>query len=228
MVAAGWIGIWYKFSREVSQPDWVAQNGRDQFLYGSAGAEKSSGMPYWIWLVLPRIFPEYMPGTGGYASLGFSWEETIEMPVGFSKKTVGYVRPAGNCAICHAYSKSNGPDAAPTVFSAGMGHTAELDKLMVFYKKCAEDPRFNADDILSEVNMATKLSLLDRLIYRFVLIPRTRQRILHGEPMIIDAALWQHSHRHAGPGYRSRLEPLKSSLSGEEKTALSEYLKTLP
>ena len=69
---------------------WITADERSNFLYGSVGAEREAGIPYWIWLALPRMFPEYMPGNGGYVSLGFSWEEGKEMPAGFSKKTVGY------------------------------------------------------------------------------------------------------------------------------------------
>jgi hypothetical protein len=229
VVAVAGVAIWYKLFRAAPQPGWITANQRDTFLYGSAGAEENAGIPYWIWLALPRIFPEYLPGPGGYASLGFSWEETIEMPVGFSKKTVGYVRVAGNCAICHAYSRPNGPDEAPTVFAAGPGHTAEVQKLLQFYKQCAQDPRFNANNILGEVAMATKLSFLDRLIYRYILIPRMRQRFLKQDSVMIDAALWRHSQDpHSDPAFRQQMQALEPGLQGAEKDALVEYLKTLP
>ncbi|MBM80122.1 MAG: hypothetical protein CMJ78_05950 [Planctomycetaceae bacterium] len=45
--------------REVPQEFASAE---DRFKYGSVGAEEDQGIPYWIWLVLPRIFPEYLPG----------------------------------------------------------------------------------------------------------------------------------------------------------------------
>jgi hypothetical protein len=152
LAGAAAFGVWYKMYRVAAQPGWITADKRDDFLYGSLGDEGTAGIPYWIWLTLPRIFPEYLPGEGGYAALGFSWEESKEMPAGFAKQTVGYVRVAGNCAICHAYSRSNGPDAAPTVFAAGPGHTAEVQSLLVFYQRCAQDPRFNADNILDEVS----------------------------------------------------------------------------
>jgi hypothetical protein len=228
MLAVAGIATWYKMFREVPQPGWITADQRDNFLYGSTGAEDTAGVAYWIWLVLPRIFPEYMPGPGGYAALGFSWEETNEMPVGFSKKTVGYVRVAGNCAICHAYSRPNGPDDAPTVFAVGPGHTAEVEKLLLFFKKCAQDPRFNADNILGEVYMATKLSFLDRLIYRYILIPRTRERLLKQDSVIIDAALWSHGRDpHSGAIFRHRMRVLETDLKGAEKDAAVEYLNTL-
>ena len=229
VLAAAGTAAWYKMLRGAAQPASITASQRNNFLYGSVGAEDAAGIPYWIWLALPRIFPEYTPGPGGYASLGLSWEETREMPVGLSKKTIGYVRVAGNCALCHAYSRLNGPDEAPTVFAAGPGHTAEVQKLLLFFKQCAQDPRFNADNILGEVYMATKLSFLDRLIYRYILIPRTRQRLLRQDSVIIDAALWRHSQEpHSGAGFRQRMEALESGLEGAEKDALVEYHKTLP
>src|SRR5216683_6237055 len=81
------ITYWYKFRSDVPQPAWIAATARDSFLYGSTGAERHAGIPYWIWLVLPRIFPEYVPYPGGYVALGMTWEEGKEMPAGFSKKT---------------------------------------------------------------------------------------------------------------------------------------------
>ena len=61
-------------------------------------------MPYWIWLVLPRIFPEYLPRPGGYASLGMLARDGHEMPIGLSKVTVGFPRVGINCAMCHTAS----------------------------------------------------------------------------------------------------------------------------
>jgi hypothetical protein len=226
LVLAG-VAIWYKMFREAPQPAWITATQRDDFIYGSAGAEETGGIPYWIWLVLPRIFPEYMP-EGGYAALGLSWEETREMPVGLSKKTVGYVRVAGNCALCHAYSRSNGLDYAPTIFAAGPGRMAAVQNLLLFFKQCAQDPRFTAGDLLGEIASWTRLSLVDRLIYRFILIPRTRKRFLQQDSAILDSALWRHSQDpRSGTVFRTRLQTLESGLQGAEKDALVEYLKTL-
>jgi len=69
------ISAWANLGRELPQPAWITADPRSNFLYGSVGAERDAGIPYWIWLALPRIFPEYMPGNGGYVSVGLSWEE---------------------------------------------------------------------------------------------------------------------------------------------------------
>ena len=186
--------IWYKFYREAAQPNWITSDQRNNFIYGSIGTESTAGIPYWIWLALPRMFPEYLPGPGGYASLGFPWEEGREMPVGFSKKIVGYVRVAGNCAACHAVSYRKALDDVPAVVPLMPSHDSRTDRLLLFFAQCAKDPRFNPTDILAEINMATKLSLLDRMIYRFFLIPRTRKAMLDGRSVFIGAELRAHSH----------------------------------
>ena len=82
------------------------------FKYGSTGGERESGIPYWIWKVLPKMFPEYLPGNkDGYASIGVYWIAGEELPVGFSKKTLGVIpRVAPNCAFCHQGSYRLHPD----------------------------------------------------------------------------------------------------------------------
>jgi hypothetical protein len=53
---------WYKLFREVDQH---FDSMDEYFKYGSIGTEQAQGVPYWIWLVLPRLFPEYLPRPGG-------------------------------------------------------------------------------------------------------------------------------------------------------------------
>jgi len=147
-------------------------------FYRSVDAGAAEGVPYWIWLVLPRIFPDYVPGTGGYAAFGLSWQETKEMPVGFAKQRVGYIRVTGNCALCHAIRHDRTDGLPPDVTLAYGAKPTDIQPLLDFYRNCARDPRFTADDILAEVGNATKLSLADRLLYRCVLIPRARRMLL--------------------------------------------------
>jgi hypothetical protein len=196
-VVAG-ITAWTKLHNDVRQPKWWITDPKAppdklrEFLYGSVGAEGEAGMPYWIWLVLPRMFHEYVTEPGGYAGLGRPWEEGMEMPAGFSKKTVGYVRVAGNCALCHAVSRP-GPSGAPVVAVGGPGQTTDIQPLLSFFTKCAQDPRFNSDEILAQIDQVTKLSVVDHLLYRFVLIPQTRQAFRNG-PVLLDAELRDHPH----------------------------------
>jgi len=184
-----WANLW----RELPQPQWITADKRDNFLYGSVGGERDAGIPYWIWLALPRMFPEYMPGNGGYLSVGLSWEEGKEMPAGFSKKTVGYVRVAGNCAICHAASYRSGPDEGPEVVPVVPGRSSDVQALLTFFQQCAQDPRFNSTEIMTEINSATNLTWFDSLLYRYVLIPRTRRQLLSETDVVLDSVLRSHS-----------------------------------
>jgi hypothetical protein len=209
------ITAWYKLYREVKQPGWIAQKPSDDFFYGEIGNASTAGMPYWIWLVLPRVCKEQMPGEGGYAALGRPWDEGVEMPAGFAKQTVGYVRVAGNCALCHASSSPPSPEGVRSVVVAPRGQAgqaADIRPLLTFFRQCAESPHYNADEILSEIDMTTKLSFVDHLLYRFVLIPRTRRALRH-ERVLLDPELRNHSQHPDAP------------FSDERRQALAAWLK---
>src|SRR5262245_12527155 len=85
LVAIVSIFTWYELFRVVPQDDSILRNPETKFKYGSLGAEGDRGIPYLVWMVLPRIFPDLMPGPGGYKSFGLVWEDGNEMPVGFAK-----------------------------------------------------------------------------------------------------------------------------------------------
>jgi len=210
------IAIWRTFCRDVPQPQWIRADQRSTFLYGAVGAKEAQGIPYWIWLALPRLFPEYMPGPGGYVSLGLSWEETLEMPVGFAKKTVGYVRVTGNCALCHSHRSDRGPGGIRTVSVSAPGQTTDVQPLLTFFRQCAQDPRFNASEILAEVGNATKLSLLDRLLYRFVLIPRTRRALRDPENLVFAPALQGHARNPKAAFTEQRMKELEEWMRAQQ------------
>jgi len=209
------ITIWNKFYRELPQPEWIHATQRSAFLYGAVDARDTQGIPYWIWLALPRMFPEHMPGAGGYASLGLSWEETLEMPVGFAKQTVGYTRVTGNCALCHVTSRPDGPGGILVPVVVVRGHTRNIQQLVTFLKECAEDSRFNASEILAEVDNATKLSFSDRMLYRYVLIPRTKEALKDPQGVIFAQALEAHTKNPKIGFSDQRMKELEAWLSAQ-------------
>jgi hypothetical protein len=77
---------WYKFFRVVPQPEFA--DAEAEFKYRSLGAENELGIPFWVWLVLPKNFPELMPGPGGYGAFGFPWEQGEEVPVGMRRNSI--------------------------------------------------------------------------------------------------------------------------------------------
>ena len=180
LAVGAYIG-WDRGFREYPQPDWVNATPEMRFKYGSIGAEQDAGIPYWIFYVLPRLFPDKLPGPGGYASLGVPWEQGQELPVGFTKKTIGFPRVANNCAVCHTTTYRSKPNENPTFINAGPGHTTDVEGFFRFLIDCAKDPRFNADNLMSEINLVTKLDIIDKMLYRFFIIPITKKRLIERE-----------------------------------------------
>lgn len=170
-------GAWYNIFRDVPQPAWITEDPEANFLHGSIGAEGQAGMPYWIVVVLPRIFDDLLPGPGGYASLGLPWQEGSELPVGFSKKRVGFDRVGFNCALCHATQYRTQPEETPTIVAAGGSHTADIQGLLDFFSRAANDSRFSAETIMTQIDMAYRLNMVERVLYKYMLIPITRKRL---------------------------------------------------
>ncbi len=69
----------------------------------------------------------------------------------------------------------------PVFVPTGPNHTLNLQAFFRFAVDCAKDPRFNADEIMSQIALVYDLPFLDKLIYRYVLIPVTKKRLLERE-----------------------------------------------
>ena len=91
-----------------------------------------------------------------------AWEQGQELPVGFTKKIIGFPRVANNCAVCHTASYRTKPDEKPTFVPAGPDHTPNVEAFFRFLVDCAKDPRFNADNLMREIELVTDLSWIDR------------------------------------------------------------------
>jgi hypothetical protein len=207
IVAAGAaLFVYNAFFREEPPPFFVSDE--EHFLYGSTGTEAEQGVPYWIWLVLPRIFPEHLPGPGGYASIGVLARDGHEMPIGLSKVTVGFPRVGINCAMCHAASFRARPDDVPTVYPAAASHQTGEQEYLRFLIACASDARFTAGRILDEIAKNTRLSFIDRLMYRFAIIPGTRRALLR----LRDQDGWMDRRPEWGRGRIDPFNPVKFTI----------------
>ena len=214
-VIGGW-AVWYNFFRTHAQPAWVTQTARNHFLYGSIGQEGVEGVPYWIYIVLPKVFPEYLPAPGGYAALGMSWEPgpagknqpPHELPMGVTRKFIGFDRAGLNCAFCHVSRVRLSPDQAiPNYYVGGPAHVFRVQDYQWFLFRSAADPRFNAATLMAAIGGVTKLSLRERILYRFILIPATRSAILKQR----DEFRWQFTHNRPpqGPGQVDPFNPVR-------------------
>jgi hypothetical protein len=211
LVGGAGLFLWYKLFREV--PTYYADD-TDHFKYGSIGNEADGGIPYWIWLALPRVFPEHLPGNGGYASFGMVFEPGQwkgdqwvggEVPVGFSKKTIGFPRVAMNCALCHHTTVREPGQASPKIYTAGPSHQLNLQGYLRFLFKCAHDDRFTADILLEEMSYDVDLGPLDKVLYRYVIIPKTRRGLFELEKQYD----WMASRPEWGRGRVDAFNPVK-------------------
>ena len=187
----------------------------DHFKYGSTGGERESGIPYWIWKVLPKMFPEYLPGktyTPGteYISLGFLYEPGKDLPIGASRRnTQGIDRVFLNCAICHAGSVRETPQSSPFIYTGMPSNTVDLEAFERFIFACASDQRFNAPRIMAEMeSIGAKYDFINRLIMRYYAIPFMRERLLmlKGHFRFVE---WEPE---AGPGRTDTFNPAKTLL----------------
>jgi mono/diheme cytochrome c family protein len=187
---AGAGGIWWKFFREAPQS--LADDAA-RFKYGSLDGEAIAGIPYPIFMILPRIFPDlieryategYGPAKaayGGYGAFGLAWEEGQRLPVGLSIRQLGYDRVTMNCALCHTTRYRLTLDEPPHIAGGGPAHTLNLQGLLRFLFAAAHDQRFTAARMLPEIALHFPLDALDSAIYSTVLIPGTRTALLLAE-----------------------------------------------
>ncbi|MBR8827508.1 MAG: cytochrome c [Gomphosphaeria aponina SAG 52.96 = DSM 107014] len=193
---------WYNLLREV--PTYY-ESPEEHFKYGSIGTENAEGIPYWIWLVLPRIFPEYLPGQGGYTSLGLTWEEGKETPVGISLKTIGFPRQGITCAVCHTATYRQSPEAKPIIVPTGPSNKFDSQSYVRFLFASANDPRFTPDYILEAIAYNHQFSWWEKQLYRFLIIPQTKQSLLQQQ----ESLAWMDSRPNWGPGRIDPFNPVK-------------------
>jgi len=66
------------------------------------------------------------------------------------------------------------PIETPTIVAGGGSHTTDIQGLLEFFSRAAEDERFNADNILYEIDLTYRLSMVERAMYKYLLIPVVR------------------------------------------------------
>jgi mono/diheme cytochrome c family protein len=181
----------------------------EYFKYGSIGNDGASGIPYPIWVAMPEVCAHHLPRPQGYAAFGLLYERgrnpAVDTPVGFSRAKVGVERMSINCAVCHTVRARPAADAEPQLYFGGAANTVDIQGYQRFLSRCAADDRFTADHLIPAMAAKIHLSWLDRLMYRFVLIPFVRKRLLEqGE-----AFAWANRRPAWGPGRIDPFNPVK-------------------
>lgn len=169
----GGFGYWYYLKRDVpvrySDPI-------ERFKYQSIGDEVT-GIPYYIWKVLPAICAEYLPEQG-YAGFGFTFEPGHERPVGVTLRTVGIPRAGINCATCHTGTIRKTPDAPREVLLGSPSHQLDLQAYARFLLKCVASDNYQTDTVMAAIQRNEHLGPLDSLVYRYAIVPGTKSEII--------------------------------------------------
>jgi mono/diheme cytochrome c family protein len=154
---------------------------QEHFKYGSIGSDSENGVPYWIWRVLPRLFPEHLPDRPGEGleRVGFIYESPDrDRPIGTSLREYPVARIGLNCAACHTGVLQD-TAGGERQFVLGMpAHQFDIESYFRFLFACAADPRFNPDTLIAAIKEENpSFSVVDELLYRFLIVPQTRDAL---------------------------------------------------
>jgi hypothetical protein len=181
------------------------------FKYGSTGGERRDGIPYWYWVALPELFPEYLPDKKpgrGYSSFGMIYEKDkdprYDLPVGVSMRNyrgidVVYL----NCASCHTGTVRDTPGSEPRVIPGMPANTFDLGAWGQFLTDVPLGEKFSGQRLMDQIEKmqsdprrrAPKPDFINRLIFRYVAADLMRDQllILRQRLKFIDGKSW-------GPG----------------------------
>ena len=155
----------------------------EHFKYGSIGSDNlKRGLPYWIWKVLPDLFPDKLPRNGktGYQALGLNVERGMDRPIGFSKRRFLGVDLVGvNCAFCHVSTLRPTAGAKPKIILGMPGNTVNIEGFFKFLFETAGDARFTTGNVMEEIRKADPaMGFVERVTFRFIMIPLYKHEVL--------------------------------------------------
>jgi mono/diheme cytochrome c family protein len=209
----------------------------EHYKYGSTGGERGYrnqfgfGVPYWIWVALPELFPEYLPDRQrgrGYAAFGMIYEQgkdpRFDLPIGMSMRRVqGIDRVYFNCAVCHTGTVRDAPGAEPRIVLGMPANRFELGTLAQFLFNSAADWKFRASRMFPKIEeLETRrdslalagdayrpdpLNPVDRFVFRYIGITLLREQLLTltSRLSFVDPMSW-------GPGRVDTFNPPKALL----------------
>ncbi len=237
MIVSALAGGAYLFARLTDDEPVAYADAAEHFKYGSTGGERGFdnqfgfGVPYWIWVSLPELFPEYLPDRQrgrGYSSFGMIYEDgrdpRFDLPIGMSMRRVqGVDRVYFNCAVCHTGSVRDAPGAVRRIVLGMPANTFDLGAVANFLGAAAGNWKFRASrmfptiesmearrDSLPELRQGYRpdpLNPVDRFVFRYLGITLMREQLLTltSRLSFVDESGW-------GPGRVDTFNPPKALL----------------
>jgi hypothetical protein len=171
----------------------------EHFKYGSIGSEPGVSLlrpvggalpPLAEFTALPSICPDRLPG--GYASLGFIFEQGRDLPIGVSRRRrMGIDHVGLNCAVCHTGTVRDTAQSPPRIVLGMPAHQLDLQSFVEFVLRCSLDNRMTAATVRSRLPDPGGPSLFERLLLRVGFIDRLKLQTLdlrnRIEPLLGDA-----------------------------------------
>jgi mono/diheme cytochrome c family protein len=182
----------------------------EHFKYGSVGAEARGGVPYWLWLILPSVFPQYLPDRPGegWEKIGFIYESpTSKRPIGTSYRDRPIALIGLNCAACHTSTVRDAPGGQARIVLGMPANGFDTLSYARLLFAAARDDRFNADTLIPAIKAADpSFPWYQELLYRYLVIPRAKS------DLIAEAAnfSWAEARPPVGPGRVDTFNPYKA------------------
>jgi hypothetical protein len=176
----GLIGAYRLWQNRFGVPEDFVR-AEEHFKYGSIGSDNlTRGLPYWIWKVLPEMFPDLLPptGKGGYEAFGLIVEPGKDRPIGFSKRTIwNYIDFVGpNCAFCHVSTIRRTAGESPATILGMPGNTVDIKEFFLFLFDTAADPRFTVSNVMKHIaKVNPDMGFTDRIVYRLLVYVYRKQ-----------------------------------------------------
>src|ERR1051325_8273170 len=224
--------LWYYFIREV--PDLEFGDDYMQYKYGAIGLSIETRVPYYLFEVLPEVFPELIPPTGGPmpqppdppskdAMLRFVKamgvivipNDAQPQPVGFSLREIGFKTVEPNCALCPILQVQlpppgpGQPAPQPLIVYGAPNSALDIQSYQWFLYNAAVSPKFNVPTLMDAIDKKHNLGFLDRFFYRWVIIPATKG--LLGQ--LRSDYTWQMAHGRSPQG-RGRTDTFNTTKQG--------------
>ncbi len=199
------------------------------FKYGSVGTEVSVGLPYPIWRVLPVLFADKLPNRPGqgYEKIGFIFENNAPQgrPIGTTYVEDQVPLVGLNCATCHTGTVRETPSSPKQVIAGMPAHQLDLQGYANFLTATARDPRFEVGTVLEAIRKQDpEFGWFTSLLYRFVVIKRTRDGILARA----EQSAWFNDRPPQGPGRVDTFNPYKRMFNFDLKADTSVGTADLP
>ena len=183
------------------------------FEHGSIGADEGSGMPFWVWKALPRLFPAEFDGRLDYRAFGFLYNTDAhgrqeDLPIGISKRDFRGVDLVWfNCAVCHTGTYRTSEGAARVMVPGMPSNNLNLYGFIRFILNAGVDERLKPDRLIPAMQAAgANLNFIERKVWRFVVIPRMREGFIERrsrlQPFLAEQQPW-------GPGRVDTFNPYK-------------------